>query len=159
MDTSNMDPTLFLPAPDNWKQILKLPPHIMKFWVESLLKEVKELIKKQTFSKEEPNPDDPIVPVTAKFRVKLTPEGLVKKLKSRVALRGDMMKENVFVSDTWCPIAGFRALKFFLCMAVYYRQRIFQLDYVAAFLQADVLGRKFTILPVQWKELFKDAIG
>jgi hypothetical protein len=33
---------------------------------------------------------------------------------------------------------------------------VYQLDYVAAFLQADVIGRKFTIFPSGWKELLKD---
>jgi hypothetical protein len=30
------------------------------------------------------------------------------------------------------------------------------LDYVAAFLRADVLGRKFTTFPLEWKELLAD---
>ncbi|KAG7340238.1 reverse transcriptase RNA-dependent DNA polymerase [Nitzschia inconspicua] len=155
-NVTDMDPSMFLPAPDNWKQILKLPPHIMIQWSASLLKELKELIKKTTFVIENPNPGDPIIPVTAKFRVKLTKEGLIEKLKSRIALRGDLMRDNVEIPDTWCPIAGFRAFKMFLAMAAHYRKRIYQLDYVAAFLQADVLGRKFTTLPKEWKEMFKN---
>jgi hypothetical protein len=35
--------------------------------------------------------------------------------------------------------------------AARYKQRIYQLDYVAAFLQADIIGRKFTFLPTKWK--------
>ncbi|KAG7357480.1 hypothetical protein IV203_002168 [Nitzschia inconspicua] len=116
----DMEPTMFLPAPDNWKQILKLPPHVMDHWSASLLKELKELIKKETFVLEdEPNPNDPIIPVTAKFRVKLTKDGMIEKLKSRIALRGDLMRDNVEIPDTWCPIAGFRAFKIFLATATY----------------------------------------
>jgi hypothetical protein len=39
-------------------------------------------------------------------------------------------------------------------MAARYKQRIYQSDYVAAFLQANVIGRKVTILPTEWKQLF-----
>jgi hypothetical protein len=66
------------------------------------------------------------------------------------------MKEDPETPNTWCPIGGFRALKIFLASAAQQKKRIWQLDYVAAFLQSDVIGRKFTILPVEWKELFKD---
>ncbi|KAG7340335.1 reverse transcriptase RNA-dependent DNA polymerase [Nitzschia inconspicua] len=154
-EVTDMLPTMFLPAPDNWKQILKLPPHVMSHWSASLLKELKELIKKQTFVIDTPNSGDPIIPVTAKFRVKLTKDGMIEKLKSRIALRGDLMRDNVEIPDTWCPIAGFRAFKMFLAMAAHYKKRIYQLDYVAAFLQADVLGQKFTTLPIEWKEMFR----
>jgi hypothetical protein len=47
-------------------------------------------------------------------------------------------------------------LKIFLAFAAQHKQRIYQLDYVAAFLQADVLGRKFTTFPLEWKELLVD---
>jgi hypothetical protein len=39
-------------------------------------------------------------------------------------------------------------------MAVRFKRRINQLHHVAAFLQSEVIGRKFTILPVEWKRLF-----
>jgi Reverse transcriptase (RNA-dependent DNA polymerase) len=80
----------------------------------------------------------------------------VDKLKTRIALRGDLMRENVFTPDTWCPIAGFRPLNTFLAFAAQHRQRIYQLDYVAAFLQADVIGRKFTIFPSERTKLLAD---
>ena len=156
IDITKINPELLLPAPDNWKQVLKLPPHIKKLWITSFVKELKELIKKGTVEHEAPNDDDPIIPVTAKHRVKLTSDGLVEKLKTRIALRGDLMRENLFVPDTWCPIAGFRALKIFLAYAAECKQRVYQLDYVAAFLQAEVLGRKFTIFPKGWIELLQD---
>jgi hypothetical protein len=120
----------------------------------ALLAEIKELIKKKTFTHANPNKDDPSIPVTSKYRVKLSPEGSIDKLKARIALRGELMRDNVAIPDTWCPIAVFRSFKIFLAMAARYKQRIYQLDYVAAFLQADVIGRKFTILPTEWKQLF-----
>jgi transposase InsO family protein len=154
IETPTIDP--LIPTPENWKQILRYPTHIKTLWIKSFVKELKELIKKGTVIRETPNPEDPIIPVTAKYRVKLTSDGQVDKLKTRIALRGDMMRETMFTPDTWCPIAGFRALRLFLAFAAENRQRIYQLDYVAAFLQADVIGRKFTKFPGDWRELLQD---
>jgi hypothetical protein len=127
LDVTNMDPLAFLPAPNNWKDIIKLPHTFKVFWAASLLKELKEVIKKGTFKIDTPTSDDPIIPVTAKFRVKLTTDGTIDKLKSRIALQGDLMRDNVQIPDTWCPIAGFRSFKIFLAMAAGWKQRIYQL--------------------------------
>ncbi|KAG7344956.1 hypothetical protein IV203_032487 [Nitzschia inconspicua] len=96
-----MEPTIFLPAPDTSKQILKLPPHVMNHWGASLLK---EFMKKETVIIDTPNIGDPITPVTAKVRVKRTKDGMIEKLKSRIALRGDFMRDNVKIPETWCLI-------------------------------------------------------
>ena len=154
IETTTIDP--LIPTPENWKQILRYPPHIKSLWIKSFVQELKELIKKGTVVHETPTPQDAIIPVTAKYRAKLKADGQVDKLKTRIALRGDMMRETMFTPDTWCLIAGFRALRLFLAFAVEYRQRIYQLDYVAAFLQADVIGRKFTTFPEDWKILLSD---
>jgi hypothetical protein len=87
-----LDSLVFLPAPDNRKQILKLPPIIQRHWTNALLAEMKELIKKRTFKHEAPNACDPIIPITSKYRVKLTPDGTIEKIKARIALRGDLMR-------------------------------------------------------------------
>ena len=115
----------FLPAPDNWKQVTRLPERSKQAWVKSMHKEVKELIKKGTFEKATPKKDDPMVPVTAKYRVKLSPDGSIEKLKTRVALRGDMLNDTQLGTfETWCPIANFKSIKFFLGMAAHYKQRV-----------------------------------
>jgi hypothetical protein len=126
MEQTQIDP--LLPTPDNWKQILSYPPHIKTLWIKSFVKELKELIKKETVTHETPNKDDPFIPVTVKYRVKITSEGLVEKLKTPIALRGDMMKETMFTPDTWCPIAGFRALMMFLAFAAECQQRVYTMS-------------------------------
>jgi hypothetical protein len=100
-------PDSFMPAPETWRSMMHLPDTIKKHWVESLKKEIKALISKETFVPETPRPDDVITPVTAKFRVKLQAAGTIDKLKTRIALRGDLLKELIDAPDTWCPIAGF----------------------------------------------------
>jgi hypothetical protein len=105
------------------------------------------------------NKDNPNIPVTAKYGVKLTTDGTVDKLKTRIELREDMIKGNTFIHNTWCPIAGFRALKMFLASAAECRQGVYLLDFVAAFLQADVISRKFTKFPEEWKELYATTLN
>ena len=154
LDTSEIDP--LIPTPDHPRQILGYPTDTRIHWTSSFYKELSEIINKGTVTFETPNKDDIITPTTVKFRTKLTADGRVDKLKSRIAYRGDLMKDNSFPHSTWCPIAGFRALKMFLSFAAEYRRRVYQLDFVAAFLQADVIGRKFVKFPEEWKEILRD---
>jgi hypothetical protein len=67
------DPDPFIPTPETWRSMMRLPDTIKKHWVESLKKEIKALISKETFVPETPRPDDVITPVTAKFRVSYKP--------------------------------------------------------------------------------------
>jgi hypothetical protein len=101
-----MDPLVFLPAHDNWRQILRLPSNTKIYWANALLIEIEELIKKVNFDHDNPSRDDPIIPVISKYRVKLIPDGSKAKLKARI-----LMKDIVVIPDTWCPTAGFRSLK------------------------------------------------
>jgi hypothetical protein len=109
-----MNPSLFFLAADNWRQILSFSPTIQ---ADALLVEVKGLIKNGTFAHDTPSVNEAVIPVKSKYRVKLAPCRLVEKLKARTALRGDLMKDNLNIPDTWCPIAEFRSLKIFLSMA------------------------------------------
>jgi hypothetical protein len=56
--------------------------------------------------------------------------------------------------DTWCAVAGFRALKKFLSVAARAKCRTCQLNFIGAFLQACAIDRTVTMLPIEWKELF-----
>ena len=155
-EEEGMDPNDFLPAPAHWKQILKLPEKQRKPWLNALYKELKLLtITMKCFKKAQPSENDPIIPVTAKFRTKIKSDGTVEKLKARVCLRGDQQAELTDF-DTWCAIANFKDLRFFLAFAAYYECRIYQLDFIGAFLQAIAKNRVFTTLPSEWKELFPD---
>ena len=96
-----MNPDDFLPAPAHWKQILKLPEKQLLEWLKSFHKELKLLIiTMKCFAIEQPNKDDPLIPVTAKFRTKIKSDGTIDKLKTRVCLRGDQQAEMTDF-DTW----------------------------------------------------------
>jgi hypothetical protein len=61
--------------------------------------------------------------------------------------------EANITDNTWCPVAGFRSLKFFLAMAAHFKTRVYQLDYVAAFLQSPVGADDASVL-ILWTKLF-----
>ena len=159
-DIRGTDPAPFLPAPEHWKHFDRLPEHIRVHWIRSLRKEIGELLSKRTFDHSPEQPYDPssdvLVPTTTKTRTKLDAAGLIDKLKCRICLRGDLMRGLFFEPDTWCAIAGHKALRMFLAAAVHYRSRVWQLDYVGAFLQANPIDRKFTSLPREWRNLFPE---
>ena len=153
---SGKSATDFLPEPAHWKHILRMPERLQKFWLASLRVELVLLIKQMnTFKKETPGPHDPIIPTTTKFRTKLKADGTVDKLKTRCCLRGDQQAQYSDY-DTWCPIASFRELRLFLAWAARKKCRVYQLDFIGAFLQAKARNRVFTMLPAEWKEFFPD---
>jgi hypothetical protein len=128
----------FDPVPSHWKHVLRLPGHLKIQWIASIKAELKTLLCVMTFSMDVTvGPDDDIIPVTAKFRTKLKSTGAIEKLEARICLHGDMQQKGQW--DTWCPIAGFRALCIFLAMAARQRCRAFQLDFVGAFLQSNAV--------------------
>jgi hypothetical protein len=154
-DLSTLNADDFEPVPNHWKQIGKLPEPIKVHWTASLRTELATLLRMETFSKNaNMNAQDVIIPVTAKFRTKLKSTGAVEKLKARICLRGDMQQRGEW--DTWCPIAGFRALRIFLSMSARQKCRTYQLDFVGAFLQSYAVDRTITMLPKEWSVLFPD---
>ena len=45
------------------------------------------------------------------------------------------------IGDTWSPTASMRTLKYFLADAAKHKARVHQLDFIGAFLQANVKNR------------------
>jgi hypothetical protein len=145
----------FQPEPAHWRQILSMPEHVKVHWINSFRKELRFFFKMNTFSEDVTVLDtDDVIPVTAKCRTKLQSNGTIEKLKTRICLRGDLQSASEM--DTWCAIAGFRALKIFLSVAARTKCRTCQLDFIGAFLQACAIDRTVTMLPIEWKELFPE---
>jgi hypothetical protein len=70
---------------------MRIPSPSKQLWIASFVKEIKELLKKGNVTPDTPHDDDPIILVTANYRVKLNSDGTVEKLKKRIALRGDLI--------------------------------------------------------------------
>jgi hypothetical protein len=66
------------------------------------------------------------------------------------------------MEDSWSPIAPFRPLEMFLADAARNRCRVHQLDFVEAFLKANVRERIFVTLPKVYGDIwpeFKEYCG
>jgi hypothetical protein len=154
-DLSTFSADDFAPAPTHWKHILSLPDHLNAPWIASLRKELLTLLCMETFTPiVTVESDDMIIPMTAKFRIKLTSAGAADKLKGRMCLRGDVQTKGHWY--TWCPIASFRALRTFLAIAARQKSRVFQLDFVGTFLQSKAVDRTITTLPKEWSTVFPE---
>ncbi|MGH3053820.1 MAG: reverse transcriptase domain-containing protein [Gaiellaceae bacterium] len=89
------------------------------------------------------------------YRVKIKSDGTMDKLKVRIVVRGDLQR-NFSNDDTWSPTASVRLLKVFLAHATHCKCRVQQLDFIGAFLQANVRERVFVKLPARYGDLFPE---
>jgi len=151
-----MDPTPFLPEPRDVRQIIRLPVHIKDAWGRSFVKEVRGLIVK-VFAKEDPGPDDTVIPLMCVFKCKLNKFGMIDKLKSRAVFRGDLYTP-MDGSDSWNPHATWAGLKIFLGWCARHGTFPIQIDYVMAYVQAKMRERVFVIIPEHWKELLPEEL-
>ncbi len=78
------------------------------------------------------------------FKTKLNSYGGLDKLKARICLRGDMQIKETF--NNWSPTASTQLLTCFLADAIRNRSKIYQLDFIQAFIQSDTKRHIFHIL-------------
>ena len=91
-DLKQIEGDIFEPAPEKWQEILTLPPHIQAVWKKGFKAEFQTLLREKAFEVDETSEDAPIIPVTAKMRVKILANGMLDKAKVRICLRGDLQK-------------------------------------------------------------------
>ena len=100
------------------------------------------------------------IPVTVIYKTKLRSDGKIDKLKVRIAMRGDLDAEAQ-EEDNGAPLAPFRLLKIFVAHAAKRRRRVYQSDYVGAYLQAymDRLGEVVRCAAIIGKISIRHCIG
>ena len=112
----------------------KLSDNIKKPWPKANLKEIKNLIKNQTFLIEDPEKDETVTPCIDVYKYKIQYDGSLYKLNLRIVVRGDLQNKEL-VGDTWSPRASMGTLKYFLADATKHKARVHQLYFIGAFLQ------------------------
>ncbi len=153
----SVDPSRYMPAPNSIRNVQKMKdPEVKKVWLKAYHKEIKVLIDSGTFSIEQPQPGEPVVPTMETNKVKLKSDGSLDKLKCRIVVRGDLQNKQD-LEDKWSPTTSFRAMKMFLADASQNNARVWQLDFIGAFLQAKTRSRIFIKLPAVYGELFPDV--
>ena len=156
IDVAGCDASLFEPAPDNLRTIMKMKdPRVKAAWLKAYHKELKVLISSGSFSIEPMLEGEVAIPTMETNRVKLQSDGTLDKLKNRIVVRGDLQNKHS-TEDKWSPTASFRSLKMFLAHACRLKVRVRKMDFIGAFLQAKVRSRVFIKLPAFYGELFPD---
>ena len=127
----------FITEPKNFAEVEKLSENINKPWLKATLKEIKNLLKNQTFLIEDQNEGEPVTPWMDVYKAKIQSDGSLDNLKLRIVVRGDLQNYEM-VGDTWSPTASMRNLKYFLAHEAKHKATVHQLYFIGAFLQEKV---------------------
>ena len=92
-----------------------------------------------------------VVPSTWAFKIKRFPSGLVRKLKARFCVRGDLQKQGVDVFETYAPVVSWTTVRLLLILSVVLNLATTQVDYTAAFCQAPINHDVYIALPNGWQ--------
>ena len=85
-------------------------------------------------------------------KIKQFSNGLIKSFKARFCVRGDMQIEGVDFSETHAPVANRTTVRTLLMLATHLNLSTGQLDYTAAFPQADLHAEVYVEMPRGFKE-------
>ena len=152
------DPTPFLDVPRSVTQTPYMNPKIGQAWVKAFVKEVLGiLIQRQACALEDPLPGDPIVPLMEVYKCKINKDGFIDKLKNRIVYRGDLYNP-ADPQDSWNPHASFLALKVYLALCAKYGIFPLQVDFLLAYLQANMRERVFVLFPEVWKKWLPEHV-
>ena len=96
----------------------------------------------------------PILAGTWAFKIKRFPDGLMRKIKARFCVRGDL-QTDVDVFDTYAPVASWKSIRMLTILALQNNWDIKQIDFSNAFVQAPMERDVYISLP----QLFTDLNG
>jgi hypothetical protein len=154
--TASTDALSWEPAPKTLCDILKMPEGpIRTGWLKSVKAELKTLFDPRTFVLNDMRDDEVSTPVMEIFKVKINSNGTLDKLKTRIVVHGDLQGKST-TEDKWSPTASFRSSKMFLAHACRLKVRVKQLNFIGAFLQANMQSRMFFTLPKIFGILFPE---
>ena len=145
----------FIPEPRNFAEVTRLAENIRKTWLKATLKEIKNLINNQTFMIEDPKDGEPVTPCMDVYKAKIQSDRSLDKLKLRIVVRGDLQNKEM-TGDTWSPTASMRTLKYFLADAAKHRAIVHQIDFIDAFMQANVKNRVFVKVDMRYAAYFPE---
>ena len=127
-------------------------PNSEGFW-EASAKEVATLQNIGTWEQVERKPDMNVIQSTWAFKIKRFPDGLARKLKSRLCVRGDQQIEGVDFFDTYAPVVQWSTVRMMFILSLQLGLASTQVDYVSAFCQAPIEEEVYVGLPRGWETL------
>ena len=130
-----------------WEQAMN-SPHEKGFWKAAEL-EFETLQKMRVWEIVDRQPWMNVLPMTWSFQVKRTVEGLVRKFKGRICVRGDLQKPGVHFDpfDIWSPVVSWTTVRLLLILSAQLSLQSKQVDYISAFVHAPIPN------PSNWDEL------
>ena len=144
-----------IPEPRNLDEVTKLPDDIEKHWLKATQNDIKNLISNQAFLVEDPEKDEPVTPCLDMYKAKIQPDGSLDKLKWINVVRRDMQNKES-VGNTWLSTASMRSLNYFLADAAKHKERVHQLYFIRALLQAKVKNILFVKLDSIYADYFPE---
>jgi hypothetical protein len=124
------------------------------FW-EAIWKEIMTLQQIGAWEQVPRTQETKVILSTWAFKVKRFPSGLVRKLKARFCVRGDMQQEGIDVFETFAPVVAWTTIRLLLILSVILDLETTQVDYTSAFCQAPMDHDVFVALPKGWQQLNK----
>ena len=97
---SGSEVSYFIPEPRNFVEVTKFLDDIKKPWLKATQKEIKNIIKNQTFLVQETETGETVTPCMDVYKAKIQSDGSLDKLKFRIVVRGDL-KNKELVGGTW----------------------------------------------------------
>ena len=134
----------------NWFQAMNGP--YSREFTEALDVEHETLKSIAAWDKVRRTPDMNVLKSTWAFKVKRFPSGLIKSFKARFCVRGDMQIEGVDFHETYAPVANWTTIRTLLVLSVQLGLCTAQLDYLAAFPQANLKEEVYVEMPRGYKE-------
>ena len=87
----------------------------------------------------------PVTPCMDVYKEKIKYDGIINKLKLRFVVRGELQNKEM-IGYAWSPTASMRTLKYFSADEYKHKAIVHQLDFIGAFLQANVKHKVFVKL-------------
>ena len=117
------------------------------------MKELYTLQKIQTWEMVKREPWMNVIQSTWAFKIKRFPDGLVRKLKARLCVRGDQQIEGVDFFDTFAPVVQWSTIRIMFILSLQLGLASTQVDYVSAFCQAPIDSEVYVGIPRGWETL------
>ena len=77
----------------NFAEVTRLPEDVKNDWLKTTVKDIKKLIKNQTFIMDDPEMVDPVTPCMDIYKAKIQSDGTIEKLKLIIVVRGDLQNK------------------------------------------------------------------
>ncbi len=125
-------------------------------FIEAMKKEMTQLSELGAFTavprQKAIDENRPIIDSTWAFKRKRYPDGLVKKLKARFCVRGDVQKQSIDYFDTYSPVVQWTTVRLLLIMSIILKLETKQVDFTLAFVQAKAEPGTYIEMPKMFEE-------